>query len=364
MYLITYASIFSIIFVGDFTVLNIPAYYFCYIFLIVVRISLGLRLKAPELFAQFFLSAILLPVTLYNSDDIMSMYYHSYIFCVLSVNAIPLVIRLISLAPRHSIFLTTQLVLLSCLSLYALFVAGNRGTFVFGPNVYYRIMGVSFALFIASQWSQLKIGKIIPAFLIYFLGVAATLSRGGLITFICVAFFVLVRSSFSVSAKKIISGIIVVLSLLYITSTLLSTQVFSRLIFINVDDITNADSSAGYRFSSLLKLMDFFSNERGWDILFGLGEMNGYFSFHPHNVFVESYLYGGLLTGVTATIFSLTIIICLFSRDTKIFLSSLFALPILVGSQFSGSFLESYFLFSFAAYRAFVVIYKYFDQDS
>ena len=230
-------------------------------------------------------------------------------------------------------FLILPLVIIAGLLIAGL---GDRSSFLFGPNVLYRI----FLLFgaIIFFYSRTNFFRFLGLVIIMF--GATTGSRGfvaGLLVILIFSVFIFFRDKNTSLMNKTIflSTTIPVLSLIFVNLA------NDRIFFFDAGSI-----------SSLSRLDTFYFVISNWEIMFNLTgldsfELSKYFGYgdriqYPHNFILEAYLYYGFI-GLMLTL--LILIMAFFSaKDLK---QTCLLCLIIVFCSLSGDFGDNYIVFSF-----------------
>lgn len=203
-------------------------------------------------------------------------------------------------------------------------------------------------LSILSIWSILHIKNLhfIKKYLYFTLGLSAGLylllssnSRGPLVSFgVCLLFI----SIFSNGRIKIFSTLLLItatIGLPYITLFLeknYNIMTYSRLF----NQIQSEDASTQARIQMHQNAIEGISSNP----LFGYGLEEYIGKFHPHNIFLESFIATGLLGGtffIFISIYLLYISIKIYRNNRTLGWASLLFIQYLVGAQFSGSLVNS-----------------------
>jgi len=340
-------AVFSATFSSDKTVGGVPAFYLAWAGVVAIRAVKGIGYKRLEFVAQCLLAMSLLPAFLSAQDD-FSFYYNAYLFAVLYINVLFVLPWLI----RQE---TTPYLAFAGLSAWAVFglrsiLSGEVRTYIiFGPNVLYRIYAFLFLLlcisFIACFDRKLVTSVMFWLGLVFLvLGMAATGSKGAVVVLVVLLIVYGSRALFRKNLKGALGTYAALFSVAYVVSGLFGDYI--RTVFGRLLDFSLATTSAAWRAAALRAAPDFLTNEQGLPWLIGQGPENRYTTFYPHNVLVESTVYGGFWLLSVNVIALVALAIMLFSKENLSQQSSLILLGVIVGSFFSGSLLYNYPVFS------------------
>lgn len=348
-----FVSCFAATFSSDHTTLGIPSFYLAWTTIVMLRAMLGLSYTKTEAYTQFFLLVAFLPMTA-TAFTGWHDYYHGYIFSVLYVNAL---FCLRYLVHKRAAFRIAFLMLLAFafFSFINTYEGGLRSTVVFGPNVLYRIAPFLALFCLGSLVFTTPPDKKAPrmAALLFMLFSAAVLialstgSRGAAVVLASLISLVLLFQwhSFSNIRGAHIFRIFTILTGSIALGFFLDAMrdIFWRTFYFN-------DLDSGFRFGALKTALDFLSQEKGLELIFGYGPINPYFSFYPHNLFVESLVYGGLLQGLFSVLLFISLTSCIIKSHNKDFLFLFPLLGISIGALFSGGIQYNFPVFSGGMY--------------
>jgi hypothetical protein len=342
----------TLTFVGDYTVFGVPAFYLCWLGVILFRVVARIRLTRSELIAQFVSYALffpmLMPLMLQHGEK-WDVYYHSFFFITLYINALPLLFWLFD--RRKQLFWSALplLCLFGVLSVLSLAHGYTRSRIVFGPNVLYRIYALLFAmLFVALAYGRRSLLRGTGIFFILgllFVAMAGTGSRGAILVTAAIAVYLILfggrfpisKTGFRLSVAAAAAGGILLARKVFTTYT-------ARLFLFAL-----SSNSTAARLSFYGGAADFLAAERGLKLLFGVGVHNAYFTFYPHNLLVEALVYGGLYRAV-ATVVLLVAMVVYVLRNGKSSWVVLVYSGIIIGSMVSGSTMDNYPVLSLAVF--------------
>jgi len=333
---------FGVTFSGDYAINSVPVFYVLFFFTALLRWIHKIPFTISEVFGQFFLSGLFLVLMIANSDDV-SFYYNGFFFAVLYINVLPVIPFLISRYGVSSMS-AIALVALGFYGLWGLFSGSPRVSLVFGPNVYYRILGVLlFVFFVSNFWSRKH--SYAPLIILFFgvLSLMATGSRGAFLIILFLFFVVGVKYFSDQESRRWIGPLWLILfiapTVFYIYWNLISL-LFWRLAYFSLEN-----ASLATRISFIEGGKEFISGASLVDLLFGLGSDNSVFNFYPHNVVIEFAVYHGalgLFPVMVSLIFASAFLAKPVNWTNNIKIMFLVLSPIFIGSQFSGSLLESF----------------------
>jgi hypothetical protein len=337
---------FAITFVGDYNLLEFPMFYMVWGVMIVYRVLTNLTIKSYEIATQMFIFALYTPA-LYNffNDygisyvDIQS--YHSMFMSALYVNIFPIAYRALNnnkaLYPILSIFIM--------LFIAILIQGGGRTSFVFGPNVQYKIIGVAFLfstvcvikndlkkvyipiLYILSSYLLLKTGSRGAVFVIFVNTVVFFQYYLAFLRYSRVMKFMLMVASFAA---------------LYLLLPILIEN-FGRVFYFDMENGSISD-----RYNVILNSLMFFESDIV-SILFGLGVGNEIVGPYPHNLIIEALLHHGLIFTSVLLLLGIYTLRVMYKNTHFRFLVILL-IPMVIGSLFSGKFNDNYSVISLLAY--------------
>lgn len=342
-------GVFASTFSSDFTLFGFPAFYLTWLFVVVLRILVGVRFTVLEIVSQFSL-LFLLYFSLYPAIHDANLYYNAYIFAVLYIN----VLFFIPFLLKRKVTNYLCFYILTAFSIFALasILSGAVRSFIlFGPNVLYRIYAFLFFMMLTTYvfHSKKKIYQspmIISAFLALLIAMAATGSRGAVAVFLLMIIIIVLNFSFffkksSLDYLILVTGISFFAVLIILNYDLLSV-IFSRLIFF---DLTNASELE--RIGFYQNSRNFIFEEQGVNLLLGVGQENKYFSFYPHNIYIESMVYGGFNLLYISVLTSMAMLwSTTFSNDKYLRSICFIFIGVYFGSLVSGSLLYNFPVFS------------------
>lgn len=340
-------------FSGDYTLYGIPLFFvFWFIILFIRRKGV---LVQREAFTQIVLLFMLIPIIIQFYKYSIE-YYFGAVYVILYVNvlifAIQTIPRLLTKTPSTKIvqrLLTASLLILGIISSFS-DSEGSRQSLIFGPNVYYRIIGMIgliHIIFFKVNYNYKK--KSIVTFLFNLFGTLLSLiiaisilvktgSRGA--SMVCL--WVVLWFLFSVlTTKKILLKIISVavlsgLAIFIINSnyiTLFSSRAFMY------QDKGASSASISRRTEFLTNFFDFFQNNN-----YFLGEGSNYIYSYPHNLYLDLLYNGGIIPFLLIIFFSFRYTILIFKgnlQENWKILSLIFS-PIYIGSLVSGTIYDNY----------------------
>ena len=157
--LFLYALIFSLLFVGDYTILGMPLYFILYPINLIFRVECNIQYTYREFILQFLLLSFFY-INLFFEISNFEFYSFSIIILILSVNILPtfhfFIVNQYSFNSKISIIL---LFFIFVLNLFSITKSGNfflRNSYIFGPNIFYRIISYLFSLSILPFYFKLK----------------------------------------------------------------------------------------------------------------------------------------------------------------------------------------------------------------
>lgn len=342
-------GVFASTFSSDFTLFGFPAFYFAWLFVIALRIVVGVRFTVLEVVSQFSL-LFLLYFSLFPAISDASLYYNAYFFAVLYINVLFFIPFL--LKRKVTTYLCFYiLTAFSILAMASILSGAVRSYILFGPNVLYRIYAFLFFLMLTTHafHSKRKIYQspmMIVAFFSLLIAMVATGSRGAVAVFLLMIVIIVLNFSFffkksSLDYLILGTGILFFTVLIILNYDLLSV-IFSRLIFF---DLTNASELE--RIGFYQNSRNFIFEEQGVNLLLGVGQENKYFSFYPHNIYIESMVYGGFNMLFISVLTSIVMLwSTTFSNDKYLRSICFIFIGVYFGSLVSGSLLYNFPVFS------------------
>ncbi|MGH8000303.1 MAG: O-antigen ligase family protein [Brasilonema sp.] len=350
------ALIFCITFSGEKTVSGVPI--FLIFWLIIVILRRNFKLTRKEIFVQIFMgitfSPLLLQVYKYNFE-----YYFAAFSAILYVNALVFandtLSRLLSDSPGAKLARWLPVILIIFLGILTLRFSGDssRQSLIFGPNVYYRIIGVIILLqivlfkkdYINQDKSQMWYSITSLAVTLFSLSFAffillKTGSRGATLVgqFVLVYFYLSVisikRKWLKITSLAIIGFLIVFI--IYTAVSSLSSD-YRGLWFY---DRGSSSSSIKDRQGFLENLPSFFIKDN-----FLFGEGSEYLYSYPHNLYVDILYNSGIFPCLI--VLTLTLVYLILFLKGKVngnwnILTIVLFLPNYIGSLVSGTLYNNY----------------------
>lgn len=323
--------IFSYLFVGDYYYYKFPLFVLIWLIAILYRAVFNIDFSIKELLSQIIIFFVFSPL-LFRGAYFGNQYEISIIYALLFVNIFPLFLVVLSNFKYQRYFMSISIAFLFLTII--MYILDIR-SLVFGPNIFYRIVGFSYMTFfiISIKYKNVKRLNLVIAYAATLTTALATQSRGALLL-------------------SVVLGVITTIFLLkdskhkYLFVSLFLSSLY--LMFINIDslsaffgrsayfDVNNASEAARLDFFSYT--IDYYQNISFNSFLFGLGYPNKYFYLpgeYPHNLFLEIFLSFGALYFIA---YILTIFISLFIYRKDQWLTIFMFFPIYFGSMFSGYF--------------------------
>lgn len=337
----------SFTFVSDYKVGGFYSVYICWIAILVCRIFSFIQFSKREFLFQCLLFFIISPFLLSELINSGDSYYNSLIVPILYINAF-LMLPFFYRNFKVVFFISFVFLMVSALIVMAGFLSGTgRVTIVFGPNVMYRIyaflFGFIFLYFYFARKNSFSYIYFLIAFVFFSICMVGTSSRGASL----VLMFYLVFMIFRYKAIGLTFNFLVFLLLSF--SLFLFYFVYTywslvwRLLYFNVDNASEAS-----RIGFLSKFLDFLTESDYKELLFGVGSDNRFFSFYPHNIFVESFVYFGVFYFLLTLLSYLIYFYILFFKKNGLWL-----LPfcgIYIGAMVSGDFFYNFPVLTFVFY--------------
>lgn len=338
------------------TVYEIPFFFVFWVIVFVLRRNF--ILSQAEIFAQIFIFIALLPIFIqfyqYSFD-----YYFGAVSVILYVNifvfGINVIERSLSDSPGCKIVRWLPAITLIFLGVLSQQFSGNdpRQSFIFGPNIYYRIIGTIFLLnlvLVHENYSSKK-GKISILSLIvtiFCLAIALSImiktgSRGATIVgiFMTLSFLYTVLSIRLNWLKFASIFIMFAISILTIYSDFSKSIIDSRVFWFYDRGVSS--TSIAVREGYWQNLTSFFLKDN-----FFFGEGSKYIYSYPHNIYLDLLYNGGFLPCVILLGFTVMYGIFLWkgklNKNWKII--TLVSSPIYIGSLFSGTLYDNYSIIS------------------
>lgn len=345
---IAFFTIFCAVFSGDFSVSGLYVFFLSPIIIILFRSALRISARKAEITSFLGMALVFSVVMLVNSADLSS-YYWALVFAILFLFSIPLIELLLE---QSEVAYICGLILLAMLPFALLAIAQGhvRSSLLFGPNVYYRVVGFIYLMFLLTSILTGAATK----YRFFFLTVAiiilfSTGSRGTLpVTAALIIFYIkstLKKSQYN--TLKLITGATLLISgVLYNLESIRAR--FWRLFYF---DLENA--SLHTRFLFLLDAKHYVETMSFKDFLFGDGESQRVFSFYPHNIILETFVYHGVFMVLIFLTFGTFLLYTFFQpidgKNKNANLVIIFS-PIFLGSMVSGSFFEAYSIAAVATF--------------
>ncbi len=282
-------GVFSCTFVNDYAIGGIfPAFYISWLLVAIVRMVGRISLKKEELRLQIFLFLIFSPLLLLEYFYGVMYYCNAYIFISLYVN----ILYVFPFLRKHTVELLITSVFFFLIiffySLYSIFFQHQRLVLFFGPNVFYRINGFFFSLIFISLYYARKNSVFFSGlFFIYFVIMISTGSRASLAVFI--AHLLYVVKIFKIKTKRFfVMLFLLLLSFFYFAHYFTNTDVGRRIFYFN---LSNESESIRLDFYEIT--YNFLIGEEPLNLIKGVTSFNDYTFTYPHNIFLESIIYGG-----------------------------------------------------------------------
>lgn len=344
--------LFCATFSGEQKFYGIPLFFIFWIIIFVIRRNFIIRKSEilAQLFISFALSPILIQYYKYNFE-----YYCGAIYVILYVNVIifgnNVIERLLSNLPSSKLGRWLPAISLLFLGILTQLFSSNssRQSFVFGPNVYYRIIGIIFMLhLVLFQENYTKAKDKIPivdilatiiCLLIALLIMVKTGSRGAIIvgasmllTFLYSMLSIKIRW-LKISIIAIISSISIFIFQLSFSNAVLDSRAFWFY------DRGASSGSIAARSAFLQNFSSFLIKDN-----YLLGEGTNYIYSYAHNIYLDLLYNAGilpfLLLVVSTVIYGIILWKGKVDRNWKIL--SLIFVPIYIGSLFSGTIYNNY----------------------
>lgn len=333
-------------FVGNFMLAPcVPAFFLVYFALMMLRLVFDMPLTVSEIYAMIFSFLLGFSFIFKASYDVDSYYFWfvSAVFFILTFDVFNEI-------NQHKIFIYFSFLLLFILSFFALpsIKSGDiRFSFIFGPNVLYRIFGVFFLIILQYKIncrlykSNKYIFLVFVSFLLMALGVFATGSRGGTIVFILCFLCFIYRMGLMFGITKVLILILTPAISFVVLKIDLLIELLGRLLYF---DSNNA--SEEYRLSKWDLIDTIFSSSNDSIVFFGLGRGNHIMESYPHNIILEIISYYGL-SGVLITSIFLLFSILSFAKNVSYRRFFWVLMPIFFGSLVSGDLFDNVVVFGF-----------------
>lgn len=323
--------IFSYLFVGDYYISDFPLFMLVWFIAIFYRMVFSIKFSLREVLIQIILTMVLSPLLL-RGAYFGNQYELSILYALLFINIFPLLLFVLNDLKYRRYFLSISIFFL-ILTIFMYFL-GIRSV-VFGPNIFYRIVGFSYICFYVMSLihKDIKASFFLITYLSTLTTALATQSRGALllsVVLLCMTSIVLVSKS--KYRYLFLFAFLFTAYLIYSNITYLSIF-FGRSAYF---DTNNASEATRLEFLSYI--IDYYHNLSFNNFLLGLGYPNKYFymtGYYPHNLFLELFISFGFLY------FFVFIFLSLFSflrMNRSQWLLLLVFSPIYFGSQFSGYF--------------------------
>ena len=331
-------------FINDFLVFEFPAFYFLWLALIFLRLSVY-PIRSVEILVQVVVFCIVLPpmvVEIFN----FGIYWNYYLFIVLYVNFLFLVPYFFGVAKKRVFFASLLLLCFLALISVLFILSGERRAVIgFGPNVLYRMHGMIYAFFVVSAIYSGFRSRLLYFFvtILFLISMAATGSRGALVV---VAFMALFSIFF-----KLVSGVkgrlLPVYFVVFSVSIFFAGEIVSRFWRLFKFDLDG--DSAGARVTYFSSGIDFFVYESSWyDRILGVSSVNYLWDNYPHNFLLEALVFSGVCFFSFIVLSFLFLVVGVLRGQYRVyfflFISSL------VGAMFSGGLMNNFVVLSFLFY--------------
>ena len=351
--------LFCVTFSGDYKVHGIPIFFGFWLIIFIFRRNC--RLEHAEILGQIFILLALMPlfiqVNKYSFEYFCGAYYVIFYVNVL-VFGNHVVERLLSEHPGSELARWLPSISLICLGILTESSSGggSRQSFIFGPNVYYRIIGIIFLLHLVTFQKYYTFNKYVSKYSVISLVVTAVVliitlytlietgSRGATI----VGIFVLLSFSYTVlfiktKWLKVASFVILSCLIIFFLNSDISESVFDSRAFWFYDRGTSS-GSIEVRTGFMQNIESFFLEDNFW-----FGEGSRYLYSYPHNLYLDLLYNAGILPFLFLVVSSIRCIFLLWKekipRNWKIL--TIILLPIYFGSLVSGTLYDNYPIVSF-----------------
>lgn len=348
--------VFCATFSGEKTVYKIPIFFIFWLIIFILRRNfvLGKLEISLQVLSMIPLLPILIQFYKYNFA-----YYFAAIEVILYVNVIVfarhLIERLLSESPGAKLVRWLPVIALFLLGALTQYLSGDnsRQSFVFGPNVYYRIVAAIFFLHLIvfhesytgkkEKISIFKLAVTILAVIVTNYLLIKTGSRGAIIvgSLILLSFFYTV---ITIKSKVIKTGILILIVLLFVLSlSSISPDILSNNRAFWFYDRGASSSSISDRGEFIKQIPSFFLEDN-----FLLGEGSNYIYYYPHNLYVDLLFNGGIVPCLVllASTFMYGIALWRWRVPRNWKFLTLILSPIYIGSLFSGTLYDNYAVIS------------------
>lgn len=323
--------VFAYLFVGDYIFLEIPAFLFVWFVAVFYRFLYLIRFSKKEILIQVILFIVFSPL-LFRGAYLGNSYEIAIIYAILFANIFPLLIEVISHFRYRRYFMLISIVFL-LLTIF-LYILGLR-SIVFGPNVFYRIVGFSYIIYfiLSINFKNIKGVFFLITYLSTLTTALATQSRAALLLSLILGALTFTALMRNYKYKYFVFFLAVIsFSLIYLNVDSIFLF-FGRSAYF---DINNASEAT--RLDFLYYVVDYYNNLTLNEFFIGLGYPNRYFylpGYYPHNLFSELFVsFGGLYFSIYLIVFFLS---ALKWRKEQWMILIAF-LPIYFGALFSGYF--------------------------
>lgn len=330
--------IFAGIFAGDYLLYQYSAYIYIGILLLIYIIFFKPKLNYVRIFLTMFaLSLIFFVIAFANNDEGVELIYP----LLLVAFGVPLLEIFYSDYKQENTAYLAPILLFLFFSISIILSFEYRPYVFFGPNILYRVLTFLFLYIVL--FNNFSNSKIILFLLIglFIFSMILTRSRGAgvvLATVLIFCFYYLfLDNKYNVfnQLKIIIPTFFIVFIIFDIYG---DTLAINRLFLFN-------DFFLEYRINNIYIFIDYLNYEGLKNIILGSGIINNYFNYYPHNLFIESLVYYGILLFMLPIFFLLS---CINSKDDFL-INIIFLISIFIGSLFSGDLMESFIIFSAGA---------------
>ncbi|WP_440465023.1 O-antigen ligase family protein [Psychrobacter sp. ASPA161_6] len=321
--------VFSYLFVGDYRLLGVPIFFLVWIYAVMHRIFFQIKFSIREILIQIVATLFFAPLLL-RGANLGNQYEISIIYALLFINIFPIILFVFNdVRYRRYFLIVSCLFLILTLFMYSV----NIRSLVFGPNIFYRIIGFSYTSFIimSLRHNNVKPVWILLAYSSTLTTALATQSRGALLLSVLLGLMTFILFLKNYKYKYIL----IIIFTLFIYESYLNldklSKFFGRSAYF---DTNNASEAARLDFVSYI--IDYYQNLSFKEFLFGLSYPNRYFYLpgeYPHNFFLEIFLSFGAMYFI---FYLLVIIFSIYMYRRDQWLTIFLFFPIYFGAMFSG----------------------------
>lgn len=328
-------------FVGDYfvNILNIYAFWLILPILFIFNIRVY---KASVLRSIVFMAFSAIPLIAAPFKDIELAYYQSFIFGFFVLLSFASVADVFKQNNYLAIFASLCIILIILFQTSHQSLESARFSFVFGPTILYRVVLILYFTICIFALKNEKYLIFLFLTVITVIIIVRIGSRGGIVTIVVMSMFVLGRYVNIYIFAQIIIALFLAFLFIYNCDQQFNQifdNLFSSLRAFNFD---SDGASIAIRLEKASSIFDLLNSPQ---VAFGSVDPNGFTGNYPHNIFVEVIIYHGIFEFLLFAFMHIGYLRVIFMpkkySENDWYIAMLF-MPIMIGSQFSGSLLDNY----------------------